>query len=224
MTQKTNARIAGFMFLFYIASGLTREALFNQGTGAGDTAARLATVAEHLPLMRLHVLFTLLMFVNALVLGVALYALTRDEDRDLAVLALSCRVGEGVIGAIAAVVPVGLIWVATAVSAATALDPEAANAIGAVLFRFNVWTYYISASCFAIGSALFCYLFVQARSIPASLAWLGLIGSILLAVALPAQLAGYLTGIATMLVWIPLAVFELAAGLWLLIKGVSKPA
>ena len=65
---------------------------------------------------------------------------------------------------------------------------------------------------------------MQARSIPASLAWLGLIGSILLAVALPAQLAGYLTSIATMLVWIPLAVFELAAGLWLLIKGVSKPA
>ncbi len=32
MTQKTNARIAGFMFLFYIASGLTREALFSPGT------------------------------------------------------------------------------------------------------------------------------------------------------------------------------------------------
>jgi hypothetical protein len=36
------------MFLFYIASGFTRDVLFNQGTGAGDAAARLATVGRNL--------------------------------------------------------------------------------------------------------------------------------------------------------------------------------
>ena len=150
------------------------------------------------------------MFLNALVLGVALYALTRDEDHDLSVLALSCRVGEGVINAIAAISPIGLIWIATAVTGDEGLGSDVANTIGAVLFRFNVWTYYIAATCFAIGSTLFCYLFLRARSIPASLAWLGLIGSILLVFALPADLIGYLTGTARTLVWIPIAVFEVA--------------
>src|SRR6266487_1208082 len=35
----------------------------------------------------------------ALVLAVTLYAITRDQDRDLAMLGLTCRVAEGVIGA-----------------------------------------------------------------------------------------------------------------------------
>lgn len=223
MKIKTNARIAGFMFLFYIATGLTWLAVFDAGTGTGEIGTRLATIADHIPLMRLHVYLTLLMFVNAVVLGVTLYTLTRDVDGDLALMALSCRVGEGVINAIAAVVPVGLIWVATGVSTAESLDSGVANSIGAVLFRSKVWFYYIAATCFAVGSALFCYLFVRARSIPVSLAWLGLMGSVLLVIALPADLTGYLTGVARDLVWMPIAVFEVVVGLWLLIKGVSDP-
>ena len=56
--------------------------------------------------------------------------------------------------------------------------------------------------------------------IPVPLAWLGLVGSALLVVALPLQLAEFLRGPITQLVWIPVALFELTLGPWLLIKGV----
>ncbi len=40
MTRTTNARLAGFMFLFYIATGVASIVLFNQATsGAEGTAA-----------------------------------------------------------------------------------------------------------------------------------------------------------------------------------------
>src|SRR5881628_1750624 len=104
MTLRTNARLAGFMFLFYIATGLASLVVFNQATsGAEGTAAKLASIAQHAPLVRLTAVLTLLTFFDAVVLAVALYALTRDQDPDLAVLALCCRVTEGVIGAISAV-------------------------------------------------------------------------------------------------------------------------
>jgi uncharacterized protein DUF4386 len=96
MTRKTNARLAGFMFLFYIATGLANLALFNQATGGGEEFAKLKSIAQHATLMRLTVLLTMCGFVSAVVLGVTLYALTRDEDRDLAMMALCCRVTEGV--------------------------------------------------------------------------------------------------------------------------------
>jgi hypothetical protein len=83
MTRKTNARLAGFMFLLYIVTGITSMVLFGQATsGAEGTAAKLAGIARHAMLVRLTVVLTLLTFVYAVVLGVTLYALTRDEDRD----------------------------------------------------------------------------------------------------------------------------------------------
>ncbi len=59
-----------------------------------------------------------------------------------------------------------------------------------------------------VGSALFCSVFLRARSIPVSLAWLGLLASALLVVVLPLQLAGFLQGPLTSYAWIPMLVQE----------------
>ena len=136
MTRNANARLAGGVFLFYIATGVASMVLFGQATsGAEGTAATLASIARHATTVRLTVVLTLLQFVEALVLAVSLYALTRDQDRDLAALALSFRVSEGVIGAIAAVRTLGLLSVATASVAAAAPDGAAAIALGALLLK-----------------------------------------------------------------------------------------
>ena len=37
---------------------------------------------------------------------------------------------------------------------------------------------------------------------------------------LPLQLAGFLTGAVTQLMWLPMAAFEILLGIWLLVKGV----
>ncbi|NIR45231.1 MAG: DUF4386 domain-containing protein [Gemmatimonadetes bacterium] len=223
MTRTTNARIAGFTFLFYIATGVTAMVLFNQATGAGGIAAKLAGVAQHSAGVRLSVVLSLVMVLNALVLAVTLYAITRDEDPDLALLALSCRIGEGVINAIPVIATVGLLWVATGAVGAAASDAAAANALGAFLFEVLDWCFLIGATVFAVGSTLFAYLFLRARSIPVWLAWLGVVGSVLLVVFLPAQLAGLISGLVTDLIWVPLAIFEVVLGFWLLIKGVAVP-
>jgi hypothetical protein len=70
---------------------------------------------------------------------------------------------------------------------------------------------------------LFCWLLLRGRMIPVPLAWLGLVGSVILMVALPFQLAGFFSGLAAQLMWIPVALFELAVAPWLIIKGVAAP-
>jgi hypothetical protein len=57
--------------------------------------------------------------------------------------------------------------------------------------------------------------------IPVWLAWLGVIGSAVLVLGLPLELAGLLDNTLAQLMWIPVAVFELTLGPWLLIKGVA---
>ena len=131
MTRRSNARIAGITFLVYIVAGMAVLNLPGEG--------------------RATVLLNLVCSFSALVLAVTLYALTREVDREVALLAMACRVIEAV----------------------PAAKPE--------LF-------------FAVGSTLFCWLFLRGRLIPAALAWLGVFASVLLVVALPLQYAGLLGG------------------------------
>lgn len=224
MTRTTNARLAGLTLLLYIATGIGSMILFNQAARGEGTAAKLASIAQHATMVRLTVALTLLMFVYAVVLAVTLYALTRDEDHDLAMVALCCRVSEGVVGAVSAVRTLGLVSVASAATGAATPDRAAAHALGALLLQQGGWTGSIAAACFAVGSTLYSYLFLRARSIPVLLAGLGVVASVLLVVAIPLQLVGFLRGPVAYFVWIPMAVFEVALALWLLIKGVAAPA
>ena len=221
MTRTTNARLAGFMFLFYIATGIAGIVLFAPATSGEGTAAKLASIAQHAALTRVAAVYSLLMMMNPFVLGVALYALTRDYDRELALLALTCRLTEGVIAAMSAIARRALLSVATTAAGATGADAAAANALGSVLLNVQGLTTLVAATVFAIGSTLFSYLFLRARTIPVSLAWLGVLASVLLVVGLPLQIAGFIEGSVTLFMWIPMALFEVIFALWLLIQGVA---
>lgn len=222
MTRTTNARIAGFTFLFYIAIGIASIILFGRATSGDGIAAKLAGVAQHASNARIDILLSLLACFAALVLAVTLYAITRDEDPDLAMLVLCCRVGEGVLGGISLIASVGLLWLATA-AGADAPDAATANALGAFLFQVPTWNFAIAGTFFAVGSTLFSYLLLRGRMVPLALAWLGVLASVLVVVLLPAQLAGFLKGPVTSYMWMPMLVFEVAVALWLLIKGVAIP-
>ena len=220
MTRKTNARLAGFTFLFYIAVALPSMVLFGRATSGEGIAAKFASIAQHATDMRVAVVLSLLGCFSALVLAVTLYAITREVDADLAMLALTCRVAEGVISGISIPETLGLLWLATA-TGVNAPDPGAAHALGAYLLKGDMA---VTATFFAVGSTLFSYLFLRGRMIPVALAWLGVLASVLLVVGLPLQIAGVLRGSITQLMYLPMLAFEIPLGLWLLIKGVATPS
>ncbi len=168
MTRTTNARLAGLTFLVYIAAGIAGLAL------AGQPQARSV--------------LALLTSFAALVLGLTLYALTREQDQDLAMLGLACRFIEAVPGG---------------------------EGTGAIFF--------------AVGSTIFAWLLLRGRMIPAALAGLGVVASVLLVALLLAQRAG-LFGNAlnwsspiTWAVWLPMLIFELSIAFWLLLRGAASP-
>lgn len=168
MTIKTNARLAGFAFLVYIGAGIASMAL-----------ARTPAVG----------VLSLLTSFAALMLGVTFYAITRDQDPDLALLAMACRVVEAVPGV---------------------------GGAGAVYF--------------AVASTIFSCLLLRGRMIPSALAWLGVVASTALVALLVIQRLGVFgnalnwSSPVTWLVWLPMLVFEVTVGLWLIIKGVASPA
>jgi hypothetical protein len=220
MTRTTSARIAGFTFLVYIAATIASMVLFAQATGGEGVSAQLAAVARHETDVRLTILLGLMGNFCALVLAVTLYAITREQDRDLAMLALTCRVAEGIAGMDVSKT-LGLLWLATAPDA-TALDPGAASALGAFFLKTET-SFTASALFFALGSTLFSWLLLRGRRIPVALAWFGVLASILPVVCFPLQFVGLIGGPVTSFMWYPILLFEVALALWLIIKGVVAP-
>ena len=225
MTRTTNARIAGFTYLFYAAIGICSELLMHQARGVDGDAAKLARIGQYATNVRLTILITLLECLSALVLAVTLYGITRDEDHELAMLGLVSRVAEGVLGSLNNIPSyLGLLWLAKAGVGTGVPDIPTTNALRAFLLMPGP-SVPIGAIFFAVGSLIFSYLLLRGRMVPVSIAWLGVFASGLLVVVLPLQLAGFSTGPLTgYYQWLPALVFQVVLALWLLIKGVATPA
>ena len=213
MTRTSNARIAGIAYLLYIAVGLTSMQLSNRATSGDGMTAKLASMAVHAADVRLAAVLSLIGCFCALVLGVTLYALTCDQDRDLAMLGLTCRAAEGIVGAASIPATLGLLGIATT-------DPAGAGTVAAFVLN-QPWL--ISAIFFAVGSTLFSWLLLRGRMVPEWLAALGVIASGLVAIGLPLQVLELLPALVTQLMWLPILVFELVFAGWLIVKGVATP-
>src|ERR1700687_3689186 len=224
MTRTTNARIAGFTYLFYAAIGVCIELLMHQARGVAGDSAELVRIGQYATNVRLAILVVLLECFSALVLAVTLYGITRHQDHELAMLALVCRVAEGVLGTLNIPNYLGLLWLAKAGGGTGAPDIPTTNALRTFLLM-PVPSVPVGSIFFAVGSLIFSYLLLRGRMVPVSIAWLGVFVSGLLVVTLPLQLAGFSTGPLTgYYQWLPALVFQVVLALWLLIKGVATPA
>jgi len=133
-----------------------------------------------------------------LVLAVSLNAITREQDPDLALLALTCRVAEGVIGIC---IPTSLACSGSEpVPAPTRRTPGSARArcVPLQAGRVEVGRRHLLRRRQHAD-----LLAAPPRPVdPVPLAWLGVAASALLVIVLPLQLAGFLAGPITSLAWL----------------------
>lgn len=182
MTRRTTARIAGFTLLFYIGIGVTELVLRSGGAGAGGAAVRFARIGQQ---------------ASALVLAVTLYMMTRDEGPVLALLAMFCRILEGLGSTFASLLQVR--WNQNAIF----------FALGSTLFAYLLLRgRMIPAALAWLGFLASVFLVVI---LPLQLA--GLFGR-----------GANWFGAVTWLTWLPMLVFEVTLALWLIVKGVAMPA
>ena len=131
-----------------------------QSVAGHNVAEKLISVGQHLLQMRLNVMLGLIQAICAILLAVTLYSITRDEDPDLALLAMLCRVCEGLIGAVSLNTSLGLLWL-VASNETSGPSPATVDALATYLLqapRGNV-----DAIFFALGSMLFAWLLLRGR-------------------------------------------------------------
>ena len=209
--QHSYARLAGFLFLWLILTGLSGMMLNARIAGSGpfaETAGRIAA-SEHL--YRLGLLIELTETLSALLLGFALYATLRPVDQLLAQLGMYWRMAESLIGA------VGVIFGFVALRAYTSSQPAEQSQTIVELARYlGNGTYNVGALCFSLGSAIFFYLFLKSKYIPGWLAGFGIFASVIVTIICLGMLLFPEYRRTLNYGWAPMAVAEIVTGFWLM--------
>jgi hypothetical protein len=220
-SRQVYARVAGCTMLLYMVVGFLSVNLYAGALGSADSETLLAQVAAHAPVLRTTIVLEMIECFAALVLAVTLYAVTRVESEPIALLGLVGRVAEGILAAVGIRTTLSLLWLAGGSPAATGMP--GAGAMGSFLLLPGQSTM-LGAPFFALGSLAFSWLLLRGRMVPTPLAWLGVAASGMLLIGVPLQLAAVVPLSFTAMLWLPMVIFQLPLGVWLLLKGVSPAA
>ena len=216
---KTVVRLAGFLYLWLIATGLSGSILIARITSGGTITETAKKAIASEGLYRVGICLELVETLSVLLLAFLLYGMLRRVHQLTAHLALLWRFAESLIGII------GVIFGFVKLNLYTHGSPIEGDQERLVAFARYAGTaaYNIGALCFSIGSLLYFYLFFKSNYLPVFLSWLGIVSSVIVAVICFGNLLLPEYGKWFQYGWAPMAIAEIATGLWLLFRPSGKP-
>ena len=222
-SQRKAARVAGFMYLFTMATAVFGD-FYVRSTiiVPGNAAATANNIMASERLFRIGIASNLIAFAGVVILIVALYILLKPVDKNLALLALAWRVIETAVFGVVMLSSLIVLLLLSDADYLTVFDTDQLHALARIFIKAHVHGYTIAMIFFSLGSTIFSYLFLKSKYIPKFLAAWGVFASVLLLIGtfviiinpnyaeiiLPAYFA-------------PIFIFEVLLGLLLLFKGVN---
>src|SRR3954469_15558740 len=222
-TQRIYARLAGFLFLWLIITGVAGLFIGSQIRGSGTFIETAKRVVESEHLYRLALSMELIETLSAALLAFALYVTLKPVDKLLAQFAMYCRLGESFIGAAAMIFSFFRLGLYTSAPSAAALGPDQSQALLGLTRTAGSASVNISAIFFSIGSMLFFYLFFKSGYIPKLLSGFGVFASVVVTVMCFASLIFPEYAARLQYGWAPMAIAEVTTGFWLMF-AVKIPA
>lgn len=224
-TQRRYARLAGFLLLWLIITGLAGAITVSSIAGSGTFIEVAQRIAASERLYRVALSSELIETMSAALLAFALYATLKPVDKLLAQMAMYWRLGESFIGGAGMISGFVKLRLYTSPQSIAALGADQSQVLVDLTRSAGVASYNISAIFFSLGSILFFYLFFRSRYIPRILSVLGLVASVLVPVICFGSLIFPEYAARLQYGWAPMAVAEVATGFWLMVFAVkTQPA
>jgi uncharacterized protein DUF4386 len=223
-TQRIYARVAGFLFLWLIITGLAGMLTISHIVGSGTFAETAKRVVASERLYRVALCSELIEALSTLPLAFALYVTLKPVNKLLAQMAMYWRLGEFFIGGVGVIFGFVKLRLYVSPQMIGALGTDQSQALMNLLRQVGNAAYNIGAMCFSIGSILFFYLFFKSRYVPRSLSAFGVFASVIVTIIcfgsliFPEYAATFQYG------WAPMAIAEVTTGFWLMLFAVKTQA
>jgi len=223
-TQRTYARVAGFLLIWLIITGLTGALTVSHIVGSGTFAETAKRVIASQYLYRVALCSELVETLSAVLLAFALYVTLKPVDALLAQIAMYWRLGEAFIGGVGMIFGFVRLGLYSSPQSVGALGTGQSQALLDQTGNAGFASYNISAIFFSIGSILFFYLFFKSRYIPGILSAFGVFASVVVTIMCFGSLIFPERAAALQYGWAPMAIAEVTTGIWLMLFSVKIQA
>ena len=215
--SKHTPRLLGAAFLLQaIASAVAGFVLLNPLIVPESIVDSMTSISNHVLQMRASIVVEMITAIGIVMLGCLLYATLKQENGNVARVAMGLYIMEATILAASRIPAFALIRVSQ--ESVLAGHPAHLQSLGTLLYESQSFGYDLHMLPFALGATIFYVLFYKSGFLPRVLSIWGVVAAPLALVGILFYLLGY--DIAT-IVFVPNLPFELGTGLWLVVKGIQ---
>ena len=216
-SNKNTPRLLGAAFLMVLF--LTFSELWTISIiGTGSVSDSLVSISNSLTQLRISMLLGLILSAGIVVLAVLLFVVLQKQNKTIALVALGWWLLEAITVAIRQMSIYALLPLTLEYTKAGAPDSSHFQTLATLFFDVGQWGYDVHLWFFALGGILWYYLFYRSKYIPRLLSVWGIVGVSLVLIA--SVLACFEVRVLALVM--PNALFEVAIGLWLVVKGIKS--
>ena len=223
--QQTAAKVVGALYIIQMALAIFGESIVRgRLVVPRDAVQTAANITGSETLFRLSLVGDLLIYASLVVLIWGNYVILKPINKDMALLAAFFRLVEQAILSVTTFAGFIALRLLGDAEYLRGIDPAQLQSLARAFLSMYGIGLSIGFVFLGLGSAVFSYGWLKSGYIPRALAYLGIFASLLLTVmtlvtmVFPAVWARI--GMAYMM---PMGLFEVGLGLWLLIKGLREP-
>jgi hypothetical protein len=222
--QRTAAKVAGFLYLFQMATGIFGESYVRGQLIVGDATKTAQNIIGSERLFRLSIAGDLVTYTGVILLTWALYVLLRPVDKNLALLAAFFRLAENAVLCVATVSSLVVLRLLSGAEYLKTFEASQLHSLARLAISAQGLAMSVGFILLGLGSTVFAYLLLKSRYVPKALAVWGILSSLVLSIVTLAIIVfpglGDVLGLAYMA---PMGIYEVGLGLWLLLKGIQAP-
>jgi len=215
-SDKNTPRFIGAAFLLQaVASAVAGLILLGPLTVSGNIVDTMTNFSNNVLQVRAGIVVEMITVTALVILSVLLYITLKKQNMKIAFVALGLRLTEVALLAVSRIAT--FAFLRTSQAFVIEGHPAYLQTLGNLFYDSQGFAYSLSMVFFTLGGTLFYYLFFKSGYIPRVLSLCGLIAAPLAFIGTVVELFGYAVPI---VVFIPNLPFELAIGLWLIVKGI----
>jgi hypothetical protein len=223
--QHRAAKVVGSLYLIQMALAILGESFVrNRLIVPRDAVQTAANLAASERLFRFSLAGDLMIYASVVVLFWGIYIILKPINKDVALLGAFFRLIEQAILAVTTFFGFIALRLLSGTDYLRVVDTAQLQALARAFLSMYGIGLSIGFVFLGLGSAVFSYVWLKSRYIPKALAILGIFGSLLLAVMTLVTMVFPVVweriGMAYMM---PMGLYEVGLGLWLLIKGLQSP-
>jgi len=220
-SQSNAARVVGLIYLLDFVTAIYAEFIVRPRLIVWNNAAETArNIVAHEQLFRLSIAIHLVGFASVVALLTALYVVLKPVNQNLALLAAFWRMIEASVCVVMMLNSLNVLQLLSGNASLRAFDADRLQALMMLSLGAHGVTFNVGIIFFGLGSTVFSYLWFKSRYIPRALAVLGVFSSLLVTIcSLAIIIYPRFADIAGLGQFVPISIFELTMGFWLLIKG-----